>query len=325
MATVHVDRRAFGDGVRKPSRAFLSGYASPIEKLGILHTVYSRLGWDPVAIVTLRHDPGGALRLHPDNVEGLWVRIAVQGRLLYLDATSTSGPGEPRSDHVFVLDRKGIEPATFVRPATTRMRLSAVMDLTAEVPLVKGTVTLRGSMNPYWKLFTSGGGCPVETVRSVLGAAPGFEVETGKFARMALDETIVAFTASPVIEDGVVDVTLPSLLASTIEGWETWRPSRDLPLPIDEKTWEKVRVEIRLPEGATVLYAPTFDETQAQAGPVSMFHSKGQDASHVAISRRVTLEEGQIDPGDMEQAVALLASALAPNSNRMTVKLPAPK
>ncbi|MBW2263306.1 MAG: DUF3857 domain-containing protein, partial [Deltaproteobacteria bacterium] len=185
IATVHVDRSIYGDRVLRPSKAFASGYADPIEKLGILHTVFSRLGHDPVPLVSLRHDPGGAKRLHPHNIEGLWLRIAVQGRLLYLDATS-SATGEPRGEHVFVLTKSGIEEAPFVNPATTRMRLEAVIDLTADEPIVKGTAVLRGAFNPYWSLFSAGGGCPVEKLSSLIGPKAGFTVTKASFTRLAL-------------------------------------------------------------------------------------------------------------------------------------------
>jgi hypothetical protein len=325
IATVLVDRAVFGDGTRGPRKAFLSGYADPTEKLGILHTVFSRLGYDPLPLVLLHHDPGGSRRLHPHNVKGLWLRIAVQGRLLYLDAASTSGTGEPRDGHVFELTPTGLEEAPFVRPATTRMRLDAVVDLGADEPVVKGTATLRGAFNPYWSLFTSGGGCPSETVASLLGPSSGMEVSSATFVRLALDETIVAFTAKPLIEDGVLDVTLPSRIASVVESWELWRPDRTMPIEVKEKKWEKVRVEVRLPEGAKVLHAPVFAKTTRKSGPVSIFHSTGLDAKHVSLARRVTIKPGAVKPKKTDAIKELLADALNPNQNRIVVKLPSKK
>lgn len=322
IAAVHVDRSVFGDRVRKPSKAFQSGYADAIEKLGILHTVYSRLGYDPIPLVVLRHDPGGAMRLHPDNVEGLWLRIAVQGRYLYLDTSSTGGTGEPRSEHVFVLTSAGLEEAGFVHPATTRMRFEAVVDLTAEEPVVKGTLKMRGAYNPYWGMFTSGGGDAAQTLGAVIGKKAGVEVISASFLRLALDETIISFTAKPLVEEGVLDITLPSLAAGLASEWELWRPDRDLPILIKEKKWEKARVEVRLPEGAKVLYSPTFEETTGKSGPVSIFHSKGLDAKHVSIARRVTFKPGTIPAQKVKKLKDLLGDALSPSRNRIVVKLP---
>jgi hypothetical protein len=321
IATIDIDRSIYGDRVLRPSRAFAAGYADPIEKLGILHTVFSRLGYDPVPLVSLKHDPGGARRLHPHNIEELWLRIAVQGRVLYLQATS-SARGEPRGEHVFVLTGDGLDEAAFVKPATTRIRLEAVIDLTAGEPVVKGRAVLRGGFNPYWSLFTAGGGCPVEKVAALIGTTAGFTVTKASFTRLALDETIIAFTGTPTIEEGKLDVALPSLIAGTIEGWEIHRPDRSLPILIDEKTWERVRIEVRLPEGASVLYSPVFDETKRSAGPVSIFHSKGLDADHVALARRVTLAQGTVEPSQVSKVKDVLADALSPSHNRILIQLP---
>jgi hypothetical protein len=321
VAGVDVDRAVFGDRARKPSRAFLSGYADGIEKLGILHTVFERLGHDPVPLVVLAHDPGGPLRLHPHNVEELWIRIAVEGRYLYLNAAGSAGAGEPRGEHVYVLSKDGIEPATFVKPATTRMRFDALVDLTADTPVVKGTASLRGAFNPYWTLFLEGGGDPASSIEELLGPEAGIEVTKASFKRLALDESIVAFEGTPVILDGILDVTIPSLVRGLVEAWEIWRPGRDLPIRIESASWEKVRVEVRLPDGAEVLYSPAIDETARASGPISIFHSKGLDAKHVALARRIALDAGTILPGDVDGAREIVADALSRNRNRIVVKL----
>jgi hypothetical protein len=147
-------------------------------------------------------------------------------------------------------------------------------------------------------------------------------VMQASFVRLALDESTVTFTARPVVVDGLVDITLPSLIAAVVEEWEPWRSERDLPVPIEEKQWEKVRIEIRLPGGASVLYSPRFDEATRESGPVSIFHSKGLDAQHVSIARRVTILPGTIPALDMDDAKEVLADALGRNQNRIIVRMP---
>ncbi len=323
LATVEVDRRLFGDAVRAPLEAFRSGYADPLEKLGILHTVLARLGHDPEVLVELYHDPGSEARLHPGNIRGLWTRATVEGRYVYLDALGTSRHGEPRADDVFILDRKGERRAEYVKPASTRMKLDLVVDLSCHEPVASGSLVLRGSQNPYWGMIVDGQPDPLVVVTSMLGPMSDLIVKEASFTHLALDETAIDFLAVPGIDDGLLDTTLPgAIMTGPVDRWETWRPERGLPIEIDEAAWEKVRIEVRLPDGARVLHAPSFEEKTVQVGPLSLFHSVGIAPVSVSLVRRLTMVPGEVEPASMVDLVDFLSNALARSQNRLVVQLP---
>jgi hypothetical protein len=322
LAHVEVDRSVFGAGVRAPADAFRSGYADAREKLGILHAAFAAMGAAPRVYAVLRHDPGEAARLHPDNVKSFYLRIAIQGRYLYLDASGTSPHGEPRGTEVFVLDAEGARRADDIKPASTRMMLDVALDLRGDDPVATGRLVLRGAFNPYWSVFLEGGSCARGVIEDLLGDDADLEIVSASFTRLALDQTSIAFEARPLLDDGLLDTTLPSSLASRIEGWELWRTHRDVPIVVDDPVWERARIEVLLPEDARVLYAPDFEQTTGEDGLLSVFHSLGLDADHVALARRVDLSSGEVAPPRSGAFRDLLSSALARSQNRLVVEIP---
>lgn len=323
LAEVVLDRTVFGPEARDPDRAFRSGYADPLERIGILHTVFARMGHDPQVIAVLHRDPGKDARLHPDNVSQLWLRVSVGGQYLYLDAAGRATSAEPRGDAIFVVNDKGAKRAKYVKPASTRSRLDLVVDLSGETPVAKGTLVLRGAFNPYASIQASDGGCPVKIVSESLGSDSDLVVSSASFVHMGIAETAIAFEATPSVEDHLLDITLPSILASDrMARWELYRPGRSLPLMVEDPVWEKVSVQVRLPEHGRVLHAPELSQPTGELGPLSVFHDVGISATQVTLVRRMTLDAGVVNQGQMDEFVDLLADALSRGHNRIIVELP---
>jgi hypothetical protein len=335
LADAGVDRRIFGWKSRAPGEAFASGYADMFEKLGILTSVFQAIGYAPVPIVTL-HRTGDEMMLHPDNIAGAWVRISAHGFYLYLPARGSSLCGEPRPEKAFVVTKDGVQPADFVRPLTTRSRIDLSLDLRKEPRTFSAMLKMRGSANPYWRVFVSGGKVGAsEIAGEVLGKLP-LMIQKVYFQRLALDESVVVASGSVNAADGEADVSMPSPMMSGSLGLaELQRQSRETPLLWKEKEVEILHLTALLPEKGEVLYMPaypkggltvSFDPAPGSAGEGKMevFWNASVKDGKLKLGRKVTITPGLVRPGQYGKFRDALGDVFSPSGTRAVIKLPQP-
>ena len=337
MATVEVDRTVAGWEMRPAREAFASGYGDIFEKLGILYSVFSRLGASPVPIVTLAAT-GDPAPWHPGAVTGAWLKVSANGLQLYLPAGGSEVYGEPRPGRAFVVGKDGLTHADVVKPATTRTRIDVSIDLRKPPYVFSATIKLRGTANPYWSALISGGADPVAIAGEKLAGAP-LSVQKASFQRLALDETVVLAQGSVNAAGKELDVSLASpLLGGTLAGLEIWRQGRETPLVIPEKEIEALGITVILPEkGGGVAYIPAIGKEKEEqsfsyeglpgssgGSKVTIFRKSVQAEGKIRVARKIILEPGVVPPDTYESFRAALAEALAPQALRAIVTLPMP-
>jgi hypothetical protein len=328
-----VDRKVFGWSLRPGPEAFASGYADTFEKLGILYSIFSYLGYDPKPLVTL-YRPDGPVKNHPDNIAGAWIKISAHGFYLYLPASGSDACGEPRPEKAFVVKPDGLEPASFVKPATARVRIDLGVDLRKAPYAFSATLKFRGKYNPYWKALLGGGSPGAGDIAREALACGALNVEKASFQRLALNETVVLASGTVAAVDGEVDLALPSaMLAAGLESLDLWRQERETPLAIGEKEIESLVITVLLPEKGEVLFRPEPSKSKihydfdpppggAEKGGVDVSLGSAASGKKLKVKRTVVLHPGVVTPGQYKGLRAVMSEAFAPNLIRTVIAVP---
>jgi len=332
LGSVPVDRGVFGWTLRPAHEAFASGYADTFEKLGILYSIFSYLGYEPQPLVTLFR-PEGPMKVHPDNIAGAWIKISAHGFYLYLPASGSDVYGEPRPEKAFVVKPGGLEPAAFVKPATARVRIDLGVDLRKAPYTFAATLKFRGKHNPYWKVFLGGGQSAADIATQAL-ACDSLKVEKASFQRLALGETVVLASGTAAAPEGEVDLALPSaMLGAGLDSLELWRQERETPLLIREKEIESLVITVLLPEKGEILYRPGPSKTKihydfdppvggAEKGGLDIVLGSAATKEKLKVKRTAVLSPGVVTPGQYGGLRAVLSESFAPNLVRAVVAVP---
>lgn len=334
LGDAEIDRKIFGWKMRPPHEAFSSGYADVYEKLGILYSLFARMGYSPVPVVTL-HAADSDVMAHPDNISGAWIKISAHGFYLYLPVKSSGIYGEPRPGKAFVVKNDGLAPAQFVKPATTRFRVDLSVDMRKDPYVFSATLKLRGKYNPYWGIFLSDGSLEAGQIAQEALGQDSLTIENASFQRLALDESIILVSGRVNAVENEVDIELQSkMLGNALSRLEIWRQSRETPLMVEEKEIESLGITVLLPEEGGVNYIPAFKEKELQMsfdglpekgekGSMKVYRKAKKVKGKVRVARKVILKPGIVRPSQYKKLRNTLSDAFSPNSTRVIIKLPA--
>ena len=316
----------FAFEMRRSGAVLDSSVGHPLDKAVLLLALLRSEGFDS-RIALASADPLIAEGVAAwDQLDRVWVRVRFDGRELWLDPTASADERNrlhlaglpvlvldwPKSDLVVLPELSAEENGAV-------LRITAALEPHGEGLALSGTADLDlfARYNPV-AAYDRTANRQAAVARGVVGALGRAAVDEVFVARQSdrLSSMRVEFSGGeiPVPRHGLVRLSLPRVPGGvTASELQLHRKSRTAPLRLPRgPATETVQVDLRLPEGFELVYAPP--ETAILFSVGSLTRSVELEGRTLRCRTRISLESAEVPPGfypELREMIAALESEAA--------------